>query len=284
MLVVTGSTGHVGRLVAGELSTRGMRQRLLVRDPLRAPDIAGAEIAVADYGDPASIADALEPGDRVFMVSLHEGPEQRIPHHRAFIEAAASAGVAHIVYLSFVAAGPDVIFLHARSHGETERLLADAGVPWTAIRHSMYADDIPGWFDSDGLNTVPGGEGRMSFSYRPELARAIAVTLTEPGHEGKTYDIVTPQSVSMRELAEIAWAVTGQNYRYAPTSDAWWEERWRARGKEPWAIEAGLTSYAALRAGEFDVTSDDYRNLTGEDPLSVSDIAGLLADRLPLHA
>jgi len=284
MLVVTGSTSHVGRLVAGELSTRGMRQRLLVRDPLRAPDIAGAEIAIADYGDRQSIADALEPDDRVFMVSLHEGPGQRVPHHRAFIEAAASAGVAHIVYLSFVAAGPDAIFLHARSDGETERLLAESGVPWTAIRNSLYADDIPGWFDSDGVNTVPGGEGRMSFSYRPELARAIAVTLTEPGHEGKTYDIVTPQSVSMRELAEIAWAVTGQNYRYAPTSDAWWEERWRARGKEPWAIEAGLTSYAALRAGEFDVTSDDYRTLTGEDPLSVSDIAGLVADRLPLHA
>jgi len=284
MLVVTGSTGHVGRLVAGEISTRGMRQRLLVRDPQRAPDIAGAEIAMADYSDPESVAAALEPDDRVFMVSLHEGPEQRIPHHRAFIEAAAGAGVAHIVYLSFVAAGPDAIFLHARSHGETERILAESGVAWTSIRNSMYADDIPGWFDADGLNTVPAGEGRMSFSYRPELARAIAVTLTEPGHEGKVYDIVTPQSVSMRELAEIAWAVTGQNYRYAPTSDAWWEERWRARGKEAWAIEAGLTSYAALRAGEFDVTSEDYRALTGEDPLSVSDIAGLLADRLPLHA
>jgi NAD(P)H dehydrogenase (quinone) len=124
----------------------------------------------------------------------------------------------------------------------------------------------------------------MSFSYRPELARAVAVTLTQSGHEGRVYDIVTPQSVSMRELAEIAWAVTGQNYRYAPTSDAWWEERWRARGKEAWAIEAGLTSYAALRAGEFDVASDDYRALTGEDPLSVSDIAALVADRLPLHA
>lgn len=284
MFVVTGSTGHVGRLVAGELSARGLRQRLLVRDLARAPDIAGAEIAVADYGDPESLAEALEPDDRVFMVSLHEGPKQRIAHHRSFIEAAAAAGVAHIVYLSFVNAGPDAIFLHARSHGETERMLAASGVDWTSIRNSMYADEIPGWFDADGLNTVPGGDARMSFSYRPELARAVAVTLTQSGHEGKVYDIVTPQSVSMRELAEIAWAVTGQNYRYAPTSDAWWEERWRARGKEAWAIEAGLTSYAALRAGEFDVPGGDYRVLTGEDPLSVSDIAGLMADRLPLHA
>jgi NAD(P)H dehydrogenase (quinone) len=284
MFVVTGSTGHVGRLVAGELSARGLRQRLLVRDPARAPDIAGAEIAVADYGDPESLAEALEPDDRVFMVSLHEGPDRRIPHHRTFIDAAATAGVGHIVYLSFVNAGPDAIFLHARSHGETERMLAGSGVAWTSIRNSMYADEIPGWFDADGLNTVPGGDARMSFSYRPELARAIAVTLTQTGHEGRVYDIVTPQSVSMRELTEIAWAVTGQNYRYAPTSDAWWEERWRARGKEAWAIEAGLSSYAALRAGEFDVVSGDYRALTGEDPLSVSDIAGLMADRLPLHA
>jgi NAD(P)H dehydrogenase (quinone) len=284
MFVVTGSTGHVGRLVAGELSSRGLRQRLLVRDPSRAPDIAGAEIALADYGDAEALSEALEPDDRVFMVSLHEGPEERIAHHRSFIAAAAAARVAHIVYLSFVNAGPDAVFLHARSHGETERMLAESGVPWTSIRNSMYADEIPGWFDADGLNTVPGDDARMSFSYRPELARAVAVTLTQPGHEAQVYDVVTPQSVSMRELAEIAWAVTGHNYRYAPTSDAWWEERWRARGKDAWAIEAGLTSYAALRAGEFDVVSGDYRALTGEDPLSVSDIAALVADRLPLHA
>lgn len=283
MLVVTGSTGHLGRLVADELAARGHEQRLLVRDPSRAPAIAGAEVVAADYADPASLRAALHEGDRVFMVSLHEGPDQRLPHHRNFVEAAAAAGVAHVVYLSFVAAGPDAIFLHARTHGATERMLADAGLAYTAIRNSMYADDIPGWFDAGGMNTVPGGDGRMSFSYRPELARAIAVTMTEPGHAGKAYDVVTPQAVSMRELAEIAWAVSGSNYRYAPTSDVQWEARWRARGKEEWAIQAGLSSYAALRAGEFDIVTDDYRALTGEDPLSVSDITALLADRLPLH-
>jgi uncharacterized protein YbjT (DUF2867 family) len=284
MLVVTGSTGHVGRMVAQELAARGFEQRLLVRDSARAPALTDAEVVVADYGDPASLRAALDEGDRVFMVSPHEGPQERVPHHRAFVEAAAAAGVAHIVYLSFVAAGPDAIFLHARSHGATEAMLRDAGVPFTAIRNSMYADDIPGWFDAQGVNTVPGGEGRMSFSYRPELARAIAVTMTEPGHEGRVYDVVTPQAVGMQELAEIAWAVSGSNYRYVPASDAEWEARWRARGKAEWAIEAGLSSYAALRAGEFDVVTDDYRRLTGEDPLSVSDITSLLAARLPLQA
>ena len=255
-----------------------------MRDPSRAPTIAGAEVVHGDYGDPASLAAGMNTGDRVFMVSLHEGPDQRVPHHRTFIEAATRARVDHIVYLSFVAAGPDAIFLHARSHGETERLLAESGISYTAIRNSMYADEIPTWFDSEGVNTVPAGNGRMSFSYRPEIARAITVCLTEPGHEGAVYDIVTPQSVGMGELAEIAWAVTGCNYRYAPSSDAAWEERWRAAGKEEWAIEAGLSSYAALRAGELDVVTDDYRRLTRENPLSVSDIAELVSDRLPLRA
>jgi uncharacterized protein YbjT (DUF2867 family) len=240
-------------------------------------------VVVADYGDPSSLRAALDEGDRVFMVSLHEGPDERVPHHRNFIEAATAANVAHIVYLSFVNAGPDAVFVHARSHGETERMLAESGLSYTSIRNSMYADDIPTWFDSEGVNRVPGGEGKMSYSYRPELARAIAVTLTEPGHGGMTYNVVTPQSVGMRELAEIAWAVTGCDYRYGPATDAEWEARWRSRGKEEWAIEAGLSSFAALRAGEFDVVTEDYKTLTGENPLSVSDIAALMADRLPLH-
>ena len=89
VIVVTGSTGKVGRLVADELSRRGVAQRLLVRDPARAPSLPGAEVVPADYGDAESLERALRPGDVVFMVSLHEGPERRVPLHRSFVEAAA---------------------------------------------------------------------------------------------------------------------------------------------------------------------------------------------------
>ena len=282
MIVVTGSTGHVGELVARELFERSEPFRLLVRDPSRAPEFPGVELVAADYGRPDLLAEALREGDRVFMTSVHEGPERRVPLHRSFVEAASRAGVAQLVYLSFANASPDATFLHARSHGETEAMLADSGVPWTAIRNTMYADHIPGWFDPDGVAREPLGEARMSFSYRPELAKAIAVTLTEPDRAEQVYDITTPESVGLAELARIAAEVTGDPYAYEPATDEEWDERWRALGRSGWELEAGHTSYEAIRNGELDVVTDDYRRLTGLEPLTIAEIVERHADELPL--
>jgi NAD(P)H dehydrogenase (quinone) len=281
-VVVTGATGHVGGLVARELARRGVPMRLLVRDPSRAPHLPGAEVVAADYGDPATPPPALGEGDRVFMVSLHEGPERRMALHRSFVEATVRQGVGRVVYLSFLAAGPDAVFLHARSHGATERMLADAGVPYTAIRGGMYADEIPGWFDAEGVATVPGGDGRMSFALRRELADAAVEVLTDPRRDRTVYTVTTPESVSMAELAAIASGVTDRPYCYAPRTDAEWEAGWRARGRGEWQIEAGLSSYAALRAGEFDVVSDDYRALTGRQPATIAGIIQWHAEEMPL--
>jgi uncharacterized protein YbjT (DUF2867 family) len=235
----------------------------------------------ADYGDPGSLAAALDEGDRVFMVSLHEGPERRVPLHRSFVDAAAASRVGRIVYLSFVNAGPDAVFLHARSHGATEAILAESGVPFTAIRNGMYADDVAGWFDPDGVARETVGDGRIAFSYRPELAEAIAVVLTEPDRAERVYDIVG-EPVGLAELARIASDVTGAEYRYEPAPVEDWVERWRARGAEDWGVEAGVTSFAALAAGEFDVVSDDYRLLTGRAPLTIGEVIARRLDEMPL--
>lgn len=284
MIVVTGSTGRVGALVARRLETLGQPMRLLVRDPSRAPQVKATEVVVANYDDPHGLARGLQEGDRVFMVSLWIGGDVRLELHRSFVNAAAAAHVAQLVYLSFVNAGASAIFSHAREHGATEEMLRASGVPWTAIRNSMYADDIPGWFDADGVAREPGEGARMSFSYRQELADVIALTLTRPGHELRTYNITTPESVSMHELAQIATDVTGDNYRYNQISDDEWIERWKAQGRPDWALEAGQSSYAALRAGELDVVSDDYERVTGRKPASIAEIIGTLASEMPLAA
>jgi len=284
MIVVTGSTGRVGGLVARRLQQHNHPMRLLVRDPDRAPRIDGAEVQVAGYGNPDALAKGLRKGDRVFMVSLWIGGDVRLELHRSFIDAAAKAQVAQVVYLSFVNAGKNAIFSHAQEHGATEDMLRASGVPWTAIRNSMYADDIPGWFDPDGVAREPGDDARMSFSYRPELADVIAVALTETGHEGKVYDITTPDSVSMKELAQIATEVTGDRYTYDPISDSEWIERWKAQGRPDWALESGQTSYEAMRAGEFDIVSDDYQKVTGQKPKTIAEIIAAVGHEMPLAA
>ena len=80
MIVVTGSTGHVGRLVAERLAEAG--EPCACWHAIRvAPAFADAEIVRGDYADSDSLATALGRGDRVFMVSLHEGHGLRIPVH-----------------------------------------------------------------------------------------------------------------------------------------------------------------------------------------------------------
>jgi NAD(P)H dehydrogenase (quinone) len=256
MIIVTGATGDVGGRVARELAARGVPCRLIVRDPARAPDLPGAEVAVASFDDPEALSTALDPGDRVFMVSMHAEYAERLALHRSFVEVAARRRVGRVIYLSYLAPGADATFIHARSHGATEAMLRESGLPWSAVRNGMYGDMIASWFDPDGRITGPGGDGRVSFSYRPELGEVIATLLVEPAHDDREIvTVTTPESVSLSELAALATEVTGDPYRYEPVEREVRIAYRRGPGRPDWSIEAGISS----------VTSRDLIELAREE-------------------
>ncbi len=91
-LAVTGSTGWLGGLVARGLEELRVAQRLLVRGLARAPQLEGATVLQSRYGDSTANAEALDGVSTLFMVSAAEH-EKRLEEHRAFIDAAAGAGV-----------------------------------------------------------------------------------------------------------------------------------------------------------------------------------------------
>ena len=95
--------------------------------------------------------------------------------------------------------------------------------------------------------------------------------------------MTTPDSASVGELAAIAAAVTGRAYRYEPQTRDEWEAKWRARGKDGWELEAGLSSFDAQLAGQLDVVTDDFRLLTGHDPLTIRAVIERHRDELPLR-
>lgn len=132
-LAVTGATGHLGGLVARALAERGIAQRLLVRDPSRAPQLPGAVAVQASYEDVAALTEALQGVETVLFVSGHEGPG-RMAQHRAAIEAFVAAGVQRVVYTSFLGAAPQASFTYARDHFETEQLIRRSGLGFTFLR------------------------------------------------------------------------------------------------------------------------------------------------------
>jgi NAD(P)H dehydrogenase (quinone) len=283
VIVVTGAAGHVGGIVARELSRRGVSARLLVRDASRAPDLPGADVVVADYGDTDSLTRALNPADRVFMVSVHEDYDRRVTLHRSFVEAAARRRVARVIYLSFVGAGSDARFRHARSHGATEAMLADAGLPFTSVWNSMYADGIASWFDEEGRITGPGGTGRVSLSLRSEIGEAIAVLLADDSHDDLHRVTITgPEALTLDELAGIASSVTGDLYRYEPLDREAWIAYRRRLGRPEWAIDAGISYYDGVAAGEAAIVSDDFHELTGRFPKKMAQVIECRRAEMPL--
>jgi NAD(P)H dehydrogenase (quinone) len=268
-IVVTGASGNVGGMIAAQLAREGVPQTLLVRDAARAPDLPGADVVVADFTDPASLRAALRPGDRIFMVSVHEDVATRIAAHRSFVATAAEVGAGLIAYLGIVKPSPEALFHHGRSHHATEQMLAASGAPYAFLRMNLFLDDLPLWFDPDGVCRGPGGDGRVSLITRADTAAVSAAVVKGPGYEGEALDLTGEQSHSLSELAALCSELLGRELRYEPgTREAWLAGR-IAAGVPDWDAGIGVGSYDALADGEFDVTSDVVRRVTGTPAESV---------------
>jgi NAD(P)H dehydrogenase (quinone) len=270
VLGLTGSTGQLGGLVARHLADAGVDQRLLVDRVSRAPRLPGATpVASGRYGDRESALAALRSVDVVFMVSAHESAE-RLEHHRAFVSAAADAGVSHIVYTSFLGAAPMATFTLARDHFATEQAIRGSGMQYTFLRNSLYLDVLPHFAGPDGVIRGPAGTGRLAPVARADVARAAAAVLRAPGeHAGATYQLTGSESMTLEDVAAILAEVTGRTISF---HDETIDEAYASRaiyGAAPWQLDAWVSTYVAIRNGEMATVSDDVRTLTGREPMTL---------------
>ncbi|MEV6595697.1 SDR family oxidoreductase [Actinoplanes sp. NPDC051346] len=272
MIVVSGATGRLGGRVAARLDRP---QRLLVRDAARAPRIAGAQVAQAEYADAAAVRAGLEGADVVLMVSASEGPG-RVDQHRAFVDAAVAAGVGQLVYTSFAGARPDATFTLARDHWATEQHIRATGLPFTFLRDNLYADFVPALVGDDGVIRGPGGAGAAAVVAQDDIADAIVAVLRDPGpHAGQTYDLTGPQALTFAEMATTLTAATGREIRY---HDETREEAYASRagyGAPDWQLDAWVSTYAAVAAGELSTVDPAIEQLTGRPARPLAEVLGL---------
>ncbi|MFI7535043.1 SDR family oxidoreductase [Streptosporangium sp. NPDC049376] len=262
-IAVTGVTGRLGGRVAARLAAAGTGQRLVVRDPARAPRLDGAQVARADFADGEAARQALDGIETLLMVSASEAPD-RVAQHRAFVDAAVAAGVGHLVYVSFYGAAPDATFTLARDHWATEEHIRATGVPFTFLRDNMYADLLPLMAGQDGVLRGPAEDGRVSVVALDDIADAAVAVLGSPGeHAGATYDLTGPEAITLEEAAAIITEVTGRPVTYHRETV---EEAYRSRahyGAPDWEVDAWVSTYTAIAKGELAGVGDAVPRLTG---------------------
>jgi NAD(P)H dehydrogenase (quinone) len=269
-VAVTGVTGGLGGRVARRLADRGVAQRLVVRDPARAPELPGAEVVRAAYGDGEAMRRALDGVDTLLLVSASEAVD-RVRLHTGAVDAAVAAGVQRIVYTSFLACSPDATFTFARDHWHTEGHLRQTGLRHTFLRDSLYLDVFPLFAGGDGVIRGPAGDGRVAAVARDDIADVAVAVLLGDDHDGRTYDLTGPAAFTLQQAAEELSRASGRAVTYhAETLDEAYASR-AGYGAPHWEVTGWVTTYAAIAAGELDLVSDAVATVAARPPMDLAE-------------
>jgi NAD(P)H dehydrogenase (quinone) len=288
-IIVTGAAGHIGRLVAEELLERIAPEHvvLVTRRPEALDELSarGADVRYGDFDDPASLRDAFAGGDRMLLIST-DALGRRLRQHRAAIDAAAAAGVGHVVFTSHVSpVARNPVGAVAREAGETEAMLQRSGLAWTVLRFGSFAELqlAPAAVAVRNRRLITNvGDGRIVFVSRRDCAEAAAVTLTTDGHAGKTYEITGPKALSVSDLVELYADVSGQQLKVVQLGDTMLTWVLGSIGTPMPFIRAAIGFGQAARLGYFDVVDPAFERLAGRPPVPLRDV--LIAQRGDLLA
>ena len=282
MIVITGASGQLGRLVIQSLLTKVPASRIVaaVRNPQKASDLAalGVQIRRADYTDSAFLDAAFQGAEKVLLISSSE-VGQRLAQHRNAIDAARRAGVSLLAYTSLLHADTSPLGL-AGEHVATEAWLAQSGVPFVLLRN--------GWYTENYLASIPpalqhgafigsAGEGRIASAARTDYAEAAAVVLTTPGQSGKVYELAGDEAYTLAEFSAELSRQSGKAIPYVDLPENDYKAALIGAGlPEPIAGLLADSDSGAAKGGLFDETRQ-LGTLIGRPttPLAVSMRAAL---------
>lgn len=277
MILVTGATGLNGSELVRRLSAKGIPSRALVRNPAKAQPLASlpnVEVVEGDMARPDSLADALRGVERAMLISSSD--QTMVEVQSSFIDAARRAGVQHIVKLSGIIPELDSPFRFARMHAEIEKRLEASGVAYTHLRAGEF---MPSYFRqvpsivARGVMALPMADATIASVDIGDIAEVAIAVLTTSGHEGKTYPLTGPESLTMADVAAKLSAAIGKPVRYVdvPPEDA--RQARLAAGMPPYLAEGLDELFAERRNGKESTVWPTIQDVFGWKPTSFDEFA-----------
>jgi NAD(P)H dehydrogenase (quinone) len=281
MILVTGATGNLGKATINSLLHKGMSANniaALVRDESKSVELKskGIQVRIGNYENFESLKSAFQGVDKLLLISSSAEIAQRFEQHKNVINAAKESGVNHIIYTSFDMKDlrRSIMVGDVQYHADTSDYLKQIALPYTLMDNTLYADMIPIISGNNILDegiSIPAGNGKTPFLPITEMAEAIAVVLTTPGHENKEYVIAAETAVSFSEIADLISEITGTSIAYNQIDVTSYVAQLVEQGV-PDDDAAYLSRFAgAIAGGEFDTNKSDVKQLLGRGPISLKD-------------
>ena len=279
--VVTGATGHLGRLVVEALLERGVPAEQVVaggRAVGRLADLAerGVRTARLDYDDAASLAAALSGAHTLVLVSGTE-MGRRVQQHGAAVDAALAAGVRHVLYTSAPHADTTALVL-APEHKGTEELLAAArdrhGLRVTVARDNWYTENYEQTFAqaaASGMVLTSAGDGRVASAPRADYAAALAALATREGEDSSVRELSGDVAWSFDEFAQAASEVLGRPVEHRSVGTAEHVAALVGVGLDEGTAGFVAAMDAGIARGDLADATDEVRTLIGRPTTSLVD-------------
>lgn len=275
MLIVTGASGQLGRKIVDNLLLHTPAERIgvSVRDPAKVADLAalGVRVRRGDYDDPQSLRHAWEGAERLLLVSSNAAATGGDPlrQHAEALAAAREIGVKRLFYTSQVSSSANSHFPPGRDHAATEKMLAESGLAWTAMRHGFYASSalmMHARSLAAGILVAPQ-DGKVAWTTHDDLAAVDAALLT--GVEvidGPTPPLTGSEALDLADLAHLASETTGKSISRTFISEEEMEANARRGNVPEGSIAVMLGYYRAARAGEFSIVDPTLGKILGRAP------------------
>jgi NAD(P)H dehydrogenase (quinone) len=277
MIMVTGASGQLGRLVVKSLLTIVQASEVIaaVRSPDKVSDLAelGVQVRPMDYTMPKTIDNALLGVEKVLLISSSE-VGTRVTQHANVINACKKARVKLLAYTSILHADSSPLPL-AEEHRQTEALLVQSGVPSVVLRNGWYSENyIAGAPTAVAYGKVMGcaAGGKISSAARADYALAATAVLLGEDQAGRVYELAGDNAYTLNELAMEIARQSGKEVVYQNLSEKDYVAALKTTGlPEPIAVLLAESDVGASKGGLF----DDSRTLShligrGTTPISES--------------
>ncbi|MEU4536587.1 NmrA family NAD(P)-binding protein [Streptosporangium sp. NPDC023825] len=235
-ILVIGATGTIGRQVVARSLEAGAEVRAAARDPETAGLPDGAEVVRVDLADPNSLRASLDGIEAVFLL----WPFATAEGMPAVLDAVA-ARARRVVYLSSAA---------VRDHEQRiERMIERSGLERTFLRPHAFAANALRWagrIRAEAVVRGPYGAAAMPPLHERDLAAVAVRALTGDGHDGATYELTGPETLTQAEQVGVIGEVIGRPVRWEETSPRAARRRMLDLGWPPEAVDGVLRAQAGM--------------------------------------